>query len=201
MPIHSTFANFTLGVHSGCPGPGRIMRTYSFAVAAVLALAIASPSHAAQNPNPAQATQSKQANKIWTNDDMDQLRARGLITTFSLAPEATAQAPAAPSEPATSTPTSPSKLEDPAWYAQQASDRQAEPHTREAALREAQANLAQAAEGVTQPGIAMDKKNPGVTPEAGIDILKAQVLEVQSQLDGLSDLARQNNIPPGVLRS
>ncbi len=131
---------------------------------------------------------------------MDQLRARGLISTFSVAPETTAEAPAAPSEPATST-TYTSRLEDPEWYAQQASDLQAELDKREAALREAQANLAQAAEGVTQPGIAMDKKNPGVTPEAGIDVLKAQVLEVQSQLDGLSDLARQNNIPPGVLRS
>ncbi len=174
------------------------MRTYSIPLAAIVALATAFPSHAAEKPRPAQASQAK---KVWTNDDMDQLRARGLITTFSLAPETAAQAPAAPPEPATSTTTSPSKLEDPAWYAQQASDLQAELDKREAALREAQANLAQAAEGVTQPGIAMDKKNPGVTPEAGIDVLKAQVLEVQNQLDELSDLAQQNNIPPGVLRS
>jgi hypothetical protein len=47
----------------------------------------------------------------------------------------------------------------------------------------------------------MDKKNVGITPEAGIAVLQAQVHEVQSQLDELSDLARQNNIPPGVLRS
>ena len=170
------------------------MRTYSIPLAAIVALATAFPSHAAEKPRPAQASQAK---KVWTNDDMDQLRARGLITTFSLAPETAAQAPATPSEPATYT----SRLEDPEWYAQQASDLQAELDKRGAALREAQANLAQAAEGVTQPGIAMDKKNPGVTPEAGIDVLKAQVLEVQNQLDELSDLARQNNIPPGVLRS
>ena len=173
------------------------MRIYLFPLAAILALAIALPSRAAEKPRPAQAAQSKQAKKVWTDDDMDQLRARGLITTFSIAPETTAQAPAAPPEPATYA----SRLEDPAWYAQQASDLQAELDKREAALREAQANLAQAAEGVTQPGIAMDKKNPGITPEAGIDVLEAQVLEVQNQLDELSDLARQNNIPPGVLRS
>jgi hypothetical protein len=47
----------------------------------------------------------------------------------------------------------------------------------------------------------MDKKNDGITPEAGIAALQAQVLEVQGQLDELGDLARQNNIPPGVLRS
>jgi hypothetical protein len=169
------------------------MRTCSFAFAAVLALAIAFPSHAAEKPSPAQSGKTK---KVWTNDDMDQLRAQGLITTFSQTPETAAQAPAAPSEPATFTP----RAEDPAWYAEQSAILQAELDKREAALREAQTNLAQAAEGITQPGIAMDKKNPGITPEAGIAVLEAQVLEVQSQLDELSDLARQNNIPPGVLR-
>jgi hypothetical protein len=46
----------------------------------------------------------------------------------------------------------------------------------------------------------LDKPNGGVTPDAGVAILTAQVLEVQNQLDELSDLARQNNIPPGILR-
>ena len=63
-----------------------------------------------------------------------------------------------------------------------------------------QAALAQAADRVTQPGVALDKPTIGVTPQAAIAILEAQVGEVQSQLDELSDLARQNNIPPGVLR-
>jgi hypothetical protein len=181
------------GVHSSCPRPGGIMRTYPFSLTAILALAFAFPSHAAEKPSPAQAAKTK---KVWTNDDMDQLRARGLISTFSVAAETTAQAPPAPSEQATFTP----KTEDPTWYADQAAILQAELDKRESALREAQVNLAQAAEGITQPGVAMDKGNVGVTPEAGLAILEAQVHEVQSQLDELSDLARQNNIPPGILR-
>jgi hypothetical protein len=40
-----------------------------------------------------------------------------------------------------------------------------------------------------------------VTPDAAVALLQAQVQEVQSQLDELSDLARQHDIPPGVLRS
>jgi hypothetical protein len=170
------------------------MRTYPFPLAAIVALAIAFPSHAAEKPRPKQDNQAK---KVWTNDDMDQLRSQGLISTLILAPEITAPAPVVPSEPATFTP----KTEDPTWYAEQAAILQTELDKREAALREAQANLAQAAKGITQPGIAMDKPNAGVTPEAGIDVLAAQVLEVQSRLNELSDLARQNNIPPGVLRS
>jgi hypothetical protein len=172
------------------------MRTYPFTLAAVAILTFVFPSRAAEKPRPAQGNQN-QPKKIWTNDDMDQLRAQGLITTFNVAPEVAPPAPAAPAERATFA----AKAEDPAWYAEQAAILQAELDKREAALHEAQANLAQAAEGITQPGIAMDKKNVGITPEAGIDILQAQVREVQSQLDELSDLARQNNIPPGVLRS
>jgi hypothetical protein len=170
------------------------MRIYPFPLAAIIALAIAFPSHAAEKPRPKQDNQTK---KVWTNDDMDQLRSQGLISTFIVAPEITVQNPAEPSETATLTP----KTEDPTWYAEQAAILQAELDKREAALREAQANLAQAAKGITQPGIAMDKPNAGVTPESGIAVLAAQVLEVQSQLNELSDLARQNNIPPGVLRS
>jgi hypothetical protein len=169
------------------------MRIYPFPLAVILTVAIAFPSHAAEKPRPAQANQSK---KVWTNDDMDQLRAQGLITTFSQAPETAAQAPVAAPEPATFA----ARTEDPAWYAEQAAILQAELDKREAALREAQANLAQSAAGITEPGIAMDKKNAGITPDAGIAALQAQAREIQTQLDELSDLARQNNIPPGVLR-
>jgi hypothetical protein len=161
----------------------------------MLALAISFPTRAAEKPRPAQSNQTK---RVWTNDDMDQLRARGLISIVGQEVPETAPAPAQPAPSAF--PTYASRLEDPAWYAQQAADLQAELDKRTAALQEAQASLAQAAKGITQAGIDTVKKNVGVTPEAGIDILNAQVREVQSQLDELSDLARQNSIPPGVLR-
>ena len=170
------------------------MRTYAFPLAAILALAFALPSHAAEKPRLPQASQTK---KVWTNDDMEQLRAQGLISTFSQVPATTAKAPSAQSEPATFE----SRTQDPTWYSEQAAILQAELDRREAVLREAQANLVQATKGITQPGVNMDEGNVGVTPEAGIAILEAQVHEVQNQFDELSDLARQNNIPPGVLRS
>ena len=183
------------------------MRTYPFALAAVLALAIAFPSRAAEKTRPAQGKQN-QTKKVWTNDDMDQLRARGLIsiagpevneaaTTAATSPAESAPA-IAPSEP--SYPIYNSRLEDPAWYAQKAADLQAELDQREAALREEQMALALAADRITQPGVDMDKPSIGVTPAAALAILEAQVNEVQSELDELSDLARQHDIPPGVLR-
>lgn len=174
------------------------MRTYPFALATFLALAIALPSRAAEKPRPAQADQN-QPTKVWTNDDMDQLRSRGLISIVG--PEAIeAAAPAATTPPESAFPVYNSRLEDPTWYAEKAADLQAELEKREAALREQQSAMALAAEGITQPGIDMNKPNAGVTPEAGVAILSARVQEVRNQLDELSDLARQNNIPPGVLR-
>lgn len=174
------------------------MRLHLFALSGMLALAVAVSSRAAEKPRPAQASQ-KQPAKVWTNDDMDQLRSRGLISIVGQEPnEAAPQPAAAPAE--TAFPVYNSRLEDPSWYAQKAADLQAELDKREAALQAQQTALANAVNGITQPGIAMDKPNAGVTPDAGLAILAAQVQEVQNQLDELSDLARQNNIPPGILR-
>jgi len=178
------------------------MRIYIFPSAAVFALAIAIPSRAAEKPRPAQGNQN-QIKKVWNNDDMDQLRARGLISIVGPeAPavnEAAAQAAVTPAEPAA--PVFNSRLDDPAWYAQKAADLQAELDARQAALEQQQEAMAQAADRITQPGVAMDQPTIGVTPDAALAILEARVAEVQSELDDLSDLARQNNIPPGVLRS
>jgi hypothetical protein len=174
------------------------MRTYVFALSAFFALAFATPSRAGEKPRPVQANQN-QPKKIWTNDDMDQLRSRGLISIVGQQPseEATPSA-TAPSE--TPAPVYNSQLEDPTWYAQKSADLQEALDKRQAALREQQTALANAANGITQPGVAMDQPNAGVTPEAGLANLAAQVQEVQSQLNELSDLARQNGIAPGVLR-
>jgi hypothetical protein len=175
------------------------MRNYPFPLAAVLALLIACSSQAAEKPRPAQGNQN-QPKKVWTNDDMDQLRARGLISIVGQeAAETATQAPAAPAEP--TYPIYESRLDDPEWYADKAADLQAELDKREAALREQQAAIAQAANRITEPGLSLVKDNAGVTPAAGVANLQAQVQEVQNQLDELSDLARQHDIPPGVLRS
>jgi hypothetical protein len=175
------------------------MRNHPFHFAAALVLLIACTSQAAERPRPAQGNQN-QPKKIWTNDDMDQLRARGLISIVGQeAVEPAAQTPAPPAE--ATFPVYESRLDDPAWYADTAADLQAELDRREAALRQQQTAIAQAVSNrITEPGLALDKDGPGMTPAAGLANLQAQVQEVQSQLDELSDLARQHDIPPGALR-
>jgi hypothetical protein len=175
------------------------MRNYSFPIAAAFALLIAISSQAAEKPRPAQGDQ-KQAKKVWTNEDMDQLRARGLISIVGQEAPAPAQASAAAAE--TAYPVYESRLDDPEWYAKNSANLQAELDRRVAALTQQQAAIAQAVDQrATNPGLALDKDGPGMTPAEGLANLQAQVQEVQDQLDELSDLARQHDIPPGVLRS
>lgn len=172
------------------------MRKYPFPLAAVLALLLAGSSQAAEKPAPAQANQN-QPKKVWTNDDTDRLHSQGLISIVGQdVSETAAQTPAE-----TTFPVYESRLDDPTWYADQAADLQAELDKRQAALREQQAAIAQAVDQrITDTGVALDKGGPGITPAQGLANLEAQVQEIQSQMDELSDLARQHDIPPGLLR-
>jgi hypothetical protein len=177
------------------------MRCYFSPLAVTLALLIACSSQAAEKPRPAQSNQN-QPKKVWTNDDMDELSARGLISIVgqeALAPAT--QNPAVPAESGATFPVYESRLDDPEWYADQAASLQAELDKRMADLQQQQEALAAVKDRITQPGLALDKPDAGVTPAAGLANLEAQVQETQSQLDELSDLARQHNIPAGVLRS
>jgi hypothetical protein len=177
------------------------MRHHYFPFAAALVLLFACSSKAAEKPRPAQGKQS-QPKKIWTNDDMDQLRARGLISIAGQEQtEVTVPAAQPPAAPAEATfPVYASKLDDPAWYADKAADLQAELDRRQAALNQQLTAIALAVDRITQPGLALDQVNAGVTPESGVVILQARVQEIQDQMDELSDLARKHSILPGLLR-
>jgi hypothetical protein len=180
------------------------VRNYPVPLAAVLVLAVACASQAAEKPRPAQAPQNHPQNpakKVWTNDDMDQLRERGLISIVGQDPSQTAfseQAP--PSAGEAPLPVYESRLDDPKWYAKTAAALQAELDQREAGLQQQQDALALAKDRITQPGVNLDAPSIGVTPAAALEVLQARVQETQGQLDELADLARRHDIPPGDLR-
>lgn len=175
------------------------MKKFFFPIAAVFAIFVAGSSQAAGKPHPATADQTQPA-KVWTNEDLDQLRSRGLLSIVGQ--EQTV--PTEQSAAGTPEPTHPvyeSRLDDPTWYADKAAVLRAELDQREAALNEQVTAIALAADRITQPGVSLDKPSVGVTPEEGVHLLQENVQEVQNQLDELSDLARQHDIMPGVVGS
>jgi hypothetical protein len=165
---------------------------YRYAVSLIFALALAG------SAIPAQA---QQARRVWTNADMEELRARGLISIVG--PETVVVTAAMPVAPAAQFPVYATRTEDPAWYAEQAADLQAQLGTRATALAQAQDNLLQArnGRGVTGSFDMAAGDTYGVTPEERIAFLASQVQETRARLNELADLARRNEIPAGVLRT
>jgi len=178
------------------------MQNYTFRLAAVLVLLLASSSYAANKPQAPQSNQTK-PKKVWTNADMDDLRARGLITIAGPEfPEQTQPAAASPATAQTAPefPVYQSRFDDPEWYAEQAANLQADLDQALADLKQQQDAITLAKDRITQPGLALDRENAGITPDSGLTVLQGRVQDIQNQLDELSDLARQHSIDPGVLR-
>ena len=179
------------------------MRTYPFPLAAALVLATCT-SQAAEKPRPPQPAQnqsSKPAKKVWTNDDMVDLRSRALISIVGQEPGQAATSEMSSASTAPSFPVYDSRLDDPEWYAKVEAALQAELDQRTADLEQEQRALALAKDRTTQAGVSLDDPSVGVTPAAALELLQARVQEIQDQLDELADLARHHDIPPGDLRS
>jgi hypothetical protein len=164
----------------------------------MIALAIAIAAIPAGAAEAAESAQAQQGRRVWTTDDMDDLRARGLISIVGPAVDAApAAAAVAPAEASRYN----SRMQDPVWYADQAAALQAQLAERMAALLLARQNLVQARSlRQTTGGINLAEANAGITPEEGLLVLEGRVGEVQSQLEELADFARRNYIPPGLLR-
>jgi len=153
-------------------------------------ISVAMPVRAANRPHAGSDHQSK---VVWTNDDLERLHHRGLISVVGQLNEETWES-AAPPQPYVQT-------QDPRWYAEQAARLRDELEQRKAQL----AGYRQAIEDAkslraTTGGINLEEGDIGITPEAGIEILQRRVGETQSGLDALEDLARRNDVPPGALR-
>jgi hypothetical protein len=165
--------------------------TRSLAVSLVLALFPAvRPSHAAKKPH---ARGAEEGALVWTNGDLERLRGVGLISVVGQVSE---EATAGAAEPSPHV-----RTQDPEWYAEQASKLRAELKNRETTLQ----HYRQALEGVRNlqtmtDGINLDWGDIGITPDASIEILQRRVVEIQSELDALEDMARNNGIPQGTLR-
>lgn len=167
------------------------MRNSTFLLAISMTLSsLAIPLRAANRPH---AGTDSQTVKVWTNDDLEKLHHLGFISIVGQINEQTPRQESLPERYV--------KTRDPEWYAEQAGRLRNELERREAQLDGYHQSIEDARSLKTMTGgINLAEGGIGITPEAGIEILKQRVMEQQARLDDLEDLARRNDIEPGALR-
>jgi hypothetical protein len=164
--------------------------TFSLAISVTLST-LAIPLRAANKPR---AGRMEKTTVVWTNEDLERLRAPGLISVVGQ--PATLEDTNSAAMPSTYVTT-----QDSEWYAEEAAALRGELERRQARLNEYRRALEDARSlKETTGGINLDEGDIGITPEASIEILQQRVEETQSKLDALEDLARRNDIEPGTLR-
>jgi hypothetical protein len=164
--------------------------TLSLAISMTLS-ALAIPLRAANKPR---AGKTEKTTVLWTNEGLENLRPLGGISIVG-------QSNSAEDSTATAMPPPHVETQSPEWYAEQAAKLRDELERRHAQLDGYRQAIEDARSLKTMTGgINLDDGDIGITPEAGIEILQQRVSEAQSELDALEDLARRNEIPPGILR-
>jgi len=163
---------------------------FSLAISITISI-LAIPLRAASNPR---AGKTERAGVLWTNEELEKLRPLGLISIVGQPSTAEDATTAALPPPHGST-------QDPEWYAEQAAKLQAQLESKQAELQRYRQAIEDAKSlKTTTGGLNLEEGDIGITPAAGLEILQQRVSETQSELDALGDLARRNDIPPGVLR-
>lgn len=140
------------------------------------------------------ASPAPEGNRTWTNEDLQQLnKVPGSISVVGQPTNEVSQS-------ITKSSAQPG-IDDAAWYAEQAQSLNAQLEAEQADLRKFTQALDDARElKSTTGGVNLAENDIGITPEAAIEILQNRVCKTQGELEALEDLARQNNISPGILR-
>ena len=133
------------------------------------------------------------AQKTWTNDDIDSLRASSPISVFSM--------PATPvASQAQAVIVNPPYLKelDPDWYAKQIAAVQLQMMESSAVIRKIQ-TIRNSGVGISGT-IPLDREDVGLSPEFTIKILQARNQALKAEVDNLEELAHRNYIPPGEIQ-
>src|ERR1700723_2373514 len=202
LPWH-TAAPPHIGQHLGGSAMRMHLRT-SFFLVALLSVGFAIPASAATGgatAKPPASPKPDSQKKIWTNDDVERLNPEFVP---GRAPESAANSVTAPpatglqsARPAPSSVAALDPQQDPRWYAQQVTALDAELaaiDSHEEQLREFRTT------SVGLPtGLVLNAPCEGITTDNLIAQLESRRQEIAQQIDALSDLARENSLPPGIL--
>ncbi len=157
----------------------------------LLAFATLCFSACANASQPADAVRAEDEKKVWTNEDVESLRAISAIMESGLGAAGESSRP--DGAPAFYT-----KFKDPRWYREQLEPLRAELDRTTAELRRLRAILKSGKGGTNT--IVLDQDTEGITPESAVVILQQRRVSLFKQIDALEDLAQKNGILPGELR-
>jgi hypothetical protein len=170
-----------------------------------VALRAQAPSAAPQTPTQTQTPNTAPAQKkVWTNDDMDELRDQGAggISVIGSAPAAAATpAAATPQKGAAKPAATPAKVPDeknPDWYRKQLAPLYESLDRINDQIAAAQSAIDGDSRG--DSGVSMGARAPAGTPAEQVAALQKEQQGVQDKIDALLDMARHNDIEPGELR-
>ena len=164
-----------------------------------LALAFGPSVALAQEKPPAKPP--KKEKKVWTNEDLEALRARVPLSEpgpGAAAPVAAAEGASAGEAPAAGTGEAYSRQNDPAWYRQRAASLRAELERIDSEIRRLRDFKSNPSSG--SAGLALGKDNLSLTPENQITQLEARRRQVQQELDDLEAEARRKGYSPSLVR-
>ena len=145
----------------------------------------------AQPPKPAIST------RVWTSEEVEALRGRGLISIIGQQPAEISASAQTPPE-AETRPPRPVRAKDPEWYAEEAAAARLAMEVARAEARRVRRELGNAR--YWEGGLNLARENAGITPVSELEILDARNRAELERLDELADQARRNGIPPGALR-
>jgi len=145
----------------------------------------------ARPPKPAIST------RVWTSEEVEALRGRGLISLIGQEPAEVSASAQTPPEAETRAPR-PERAKDPEWYAEQAAAARLAIEVARAEARRVRRELGNAR--YWEGGLNLARENTGITPVSELEILDARNRAELETLDALADQARRNGIPPGALR-
>jgi len=145
----------------------------------------------AEPPKPAIST------RVWTSEEVEALRGRGLISLIGQQPAEVSASAETPPEGEIRTPR-PVRAKDPEWYAEQAAAARLAMEVARAEARRVRRELGNAR--YWEGGLNLARENTGITPVSELEILDARNRAELESLDELADQARRNGISPGALR-
>ncbi len=147
---------------------------------------------------PAEPPHPSIAKRVWTSEEVEALRARGLISLAGQQPSAEVSAEAETPPGAETRAPRPVRAKDPEWYREQLEASRLAMEVARAEVRRVRRELGNAR--YWEAGLNMDRGNTGITPVSGLEILDALNREELERIDALAGQARRNGISPGALR-